>query len=251
MLEWFPTAGPAPLAPAAEPKWPSRPFALDPDIYQALLQPAVPMTIAAIYVTLVKFTNQYNRRRGFKPWRLSKTRAFFLFQQTHNIFLTVYSAFTFYGMLYTMRHSIPHAIPLSQAQLVENIDGLCKMQGPRGLGSAVEYNPLSDVYESKNSFVHLAANGLDPDPTDVGRIWNEGLAWWGWWFYLSKFYEVIDTFIILAKGKRSSTLQTYHHAGAMLSMWAGIRYMSPPIWLFCFLNSFIHTCMVSGMTPRI
>ncbi len=53
---------------------------------------------------------------------------------------------------------------------------------------------------------------------DTGRIWNEGLAFYGWIFYLSKFYEVLDTFIILAKGKLSSTLQTYHHAGAMMCM---------------------------------
>ncbi|KAL6452994.1 elo-1 Elongation of long chain fatty acids protein 1 [Candida maltosa Xu316] len=65
----------------------------------------------------------------------------------------------------------------------------------------------------------------------------------GWLFYISKFYEVIDTIIILLKGKPSSLLQSYHHAGAMLGMWAGIRYQSPPIWIFVVFNSFIHTLM--------
>ena len=78
------------------------------------------------------------------------------------------------------------------------------------------------------------------------RIWNEGLAFYGWLFYLSKFYEVVDTLIILAKGRKSSLLQTYHHAGAMLCMWAGIRYMSPPIWMFVLVNSGIHAIMVSN-----
>jgi hypothetical protein len=95
-----------------------------------------------------------------------------------------------------------------------------------------------------NRHVKLSAYGT-PETSDVGRLWNEGLAFWGWWFYLSKFYEVLDTFIILAKGKPSSTLQTYHHTGAMACMWAGIRYMSPPIWMFCFLNSGVHALMVS------
>jgi hypothetical protein len=76
-------------------------------------------------------------------------------------------------------------------------------------------------------------------------MWNEGLAFYGWLFYLSKFYEVVDTLIILAKGKYSSTLQTYHHAGAMMCMWAGMHYMSVPIWIFVFFNSFIHALMVS------
>ncbi|KAJ3498664.1 hypothetical protein NLG97_g953 [Lecanicillium saksenae] len=82
----------------------------------------------------------------------------------------------------------------------------------------------------------------------MGRLWNEGLAYYGWIFYMSKFYEVLDTFIIIAKGKPSSTLQTYHHAGAMLSMWAGMRYMSAPIWLFVLFNSFIHALMYTYYT---
>ena len=82
-------------------------------------------------------------------------------------------------------------------------------------------------------------------------MWNEGLAYYGWIFYLSKFYEVLDTFIILAKGKLSSTLQTYHHAGAMLCMWAGMRYMSAPIWQFVLINSFIHSLMVSQLFQSI
>ena len=80
-------------------------------------------------------------------------------------------------------------------------------------------------------------------------MWNEGLAFYGYFFYLSKFYEVVDTAIILAKGKRSSTLQTYHHAGAMLCMWAGMRFMTPAIWMFCFFNSGVPALMVRSHLP--
>ncbi|KAI8598124.1 fatty acid elongase [Dissophora ornata] len=75
------------------------------------------------------------------------------------------------------------------------------------------------------------------------RFWNNALGYWGYLFYLSKFYEIIDTIIIILKGRRSSLLQTYHHAGAMITMWSGIKYQSNPIWLFVVLNSFIHTIM--------
>ncbi|KAF9348710.1 hypothetical protein BGX26_012888 [Mortierella sp. AD094] len=74
-------------------------------------------------------------------------------------------------------------------------------------------------------------------------FWNNALGYWGYLFYLSKFYEVIDTIIILLKGSRSSLLQTYHYAGAMITMWSGIRYKANPIWLFVVFNSFIHTIM--------
>ncbi|KAG0048742.1 hypothetical protein BGZ83_006345 [Gryganskiella cystojenkinii] len=74
-------------------------------------------------------------------------------------------------------------------------------------------------------------------------LWNSALGYWGYLFYLSKFYEVIDTIIIILKGRRSSLLQTYHHAGAMITMWSGIKYQAVPIWIFVVFNSFIHTIM--------
>lgn len=45
-----------------------------------------------------------------------------------------------------------------------------------------------------------------------------------WLFYLSKGYEVVDSIILVLKGKKVSNLQSYHHAGAMWTMWAGVRY---------------------------
>lgn len=125
------------------------------------------------------------------------------------------------------------------------VDSMCKINGPRGLGAAATYNASSSTWGIANKAMHLAADGLTPDSSDIGRIWNEGLAFYGWLFYISKFYEVLDTLIILAKGKKSSFLQTYHHAGAMICMWAGMRYMAPPIWMFVLVNSGLHALMVS------
>uniref|UniRef100_A0A1D1ZDU8 Elongation of fatty acids protein sre1 n=1 Tax=Anthurium amnicola TaxID=1678845 RepID=A0A1D1ZDU8_9ARAE len=87
-------------------------------------------------------------------------------------------------------------------------------------------------------------------------LWNNALGYWGYFFYLSKFYEVVDTIIILSKGRRSSFLQTYHHAGAMITMWSGMNSKAPPIWIFVVFNSFIHSIMYAyyaatciGMSP--
>ncbi|KAI9488451.1 fatty acid elongase [Zychaea mexicana] len=76
-------------------------------------------------------------------------------------------------------------------------------------------------------------------------FWNDTLGYWGYFFYLSKFYEFVDTFIILLKGRKPSLLQEYHHAGAIITMWAGIRYHTTAIWMFVTFNSFIHTAMYS------
>ncbi|KAK7543849.1 GNS1/SUR4 family-domain-containing protein [Phyllosticta citricarpa] len=225
------------------------PFAIDAHTYNKALSPAVPITIASIYAVTVTVLNAYNRSCGNKPWWISKTKVFYGFVLAHNILLALYSAITNLAMLGALWRITPgfQSAMSFQSGLVENVDAYCKMNGPRGLGDAAMFNATSNAWELKNPALHLAGNG-EPDPTDVGRLWNEGLAFWGWLFYLSKFYEVLDTAIILAKGKRSSTLQTYHHAGAMLCMWAGIRFMSPPIWMFVYINSGIHALMYTYYT---
>ena len=160
----------------------------------------------------------------------------------HNLLLAIYSGLTCAALVRALHVSA--ISPFLKHGLAATTDSLCKMHGPRGYGDAVTFNPSTLQWASRNLQIHLQSNGLTPDSSDVGRIWNEGLAFWGWLFYLSKFYEVVDTIIILLKGKRSSTLQTFHHAGAMLSVWAGIRFMSPPIWMFVLVNSGLHTIMV-------
>jgi GNS1/SUR4 family protein len=254
---------PLPLAipPSTEVRTFASPFPIPGDVYNAALDWKVPVTIGALYASTALIMNRINRDRGNKPWSISKTRAFHYFVLIHNIFLAIFSALTFWGMIRALAHTWPGRRELPflgkfwPGMRTENgftgaADALCKMHGPHGLGNAAFYDPSSHKWMTTNRLVKLSAGGT-PNASSEGRLWNEGLAFWGWWFYLSKFYEVLDTFIILMKGKRSSTLQTYHHTGAMACMWAGMRYMSPPIWMFAFLNSGIHAMMVSFFSVYI
>ena len=240
LLKFPPTSEPQTLSPPISDFTLARPFNIDPELYNNLLHVAWPISIAIVYATTVTYLNRVNTQRDNKPWAFSKTSTFYYFVVLHNIVLAVYSGWTFVGML----HAITQSWPGWEGEygVVGVVDALCKMHGPRGLGSAATYNSTTTSWGFTDKALKLA--GSSPDPMDVGRIWNEGLAFYGWLFYLSKFYEAVDTLIVLAKGKKTSTLQTYHHAGAMLSMWAGIRYMSPPIWMFVFINSGMHALMV-------
>lgn len=76
-------------------------------------------------------------------------------------------------------------------------------------------------------------------PTDDPR----GLGRYVWLFYMSKYYEIVDSVILTIKGKRVSELQAYHHAGAIAAMWSGTRYSANAIWIFLLFNSGIHTMM--------
>ena len=66
-------------------------------------------------------------------------------------------------------------------------------------------------------------------------------------FYLSKFYEVLDTVILLGKGKKVGMLQSYHHTGAMWTMYAGYSTMSMPIWIFVCLPFLLPECRLTSL----
>ena len=240
LLGFSPAAIPGALHPPPADHSLARPFNVSPEIYTTLLHPAVPVTIAIIYGATVNYVNQLNKERDHKPWTSSTTIPFYILVIAHNVGLAIYSGWTFFGMFNAITQSWPgwHG----EYGLAGAVDALCKINGPRGLGSAATYDMSTASWGFTDRAMKLS--GLEPDSADVGRIWNEGLAYYGFFFYLSKLYEVFDTAIILAKGKESSRLQTFHHAGAMLCLWAGIRYMSPPIWMFTFINSGLHTLMV-------
>jgi GNS1/SUR4 family len=56
-----------------------------------------------------------------------------------------------------------------------------------------------------------------------GTFWNEGgLGAWATAFYISKYYEFVDTWILIFKGKDASFLQVYHHAGIAFIFWAAV-----------------------------
>jgi len=249
LFSFPPNSNPAFIPPPAPGSMPnSAPFSIPDHVYRAALDVRVPVTIAAVYAMTVRAMNQYNRSTGKKPWSLSRTRLFFAFVVLHNVLLAVYSAWTWWGMLGAARRSF--VSPFGPDGLAGTVDSLCRLSGAAGLGRAAFFSDDAQRWQSYDGLLTRSSSGAmsfpahSPSRAEPGRIWNEGLAFYGWLFYLSKFYEVLDTFIILAKGKLSSTLQTYHHAGAMMCMWAGMRYMSAPIWMFVFVNSGIHAMMV-------
>ena len=65
------------------------------------------------------------------------------------------------------------------------------------------------------------------------------------YFYLSKYYEFFDTFLLYMKGKNPILLQKYHHIGAVLSWHFTYVNKIDCIWIPSFANSLIHTIMYS------
>lgn len=64
-------------------------------------------------------------------------------------------------------------------------------------------------------------------------------------FYLSKYYEFFDTFILYLLGKQPILLQKYHHIGAVICWHLTYTNKVDSIWIPSLANSFIHTIMYS------
>lgn len=62
-------------------------------------------------------------------------------------------------------------------------------------------------------------------------------------FYYSKYVEYLDTAWLVLKGKDVSFLQSFHHFGAPWDVYLGIAFKNEGLWIFVFLNAFIHTVM--------
>ena len=66
-----------------------------------------------------------------------------------------------------------------------------------------------------------------------------------YYFYLSKYYEFFDTFLLYLHGKTPIFLQKFHHIGAVLSWHLLYVYKVDGIWISTICNSFVHTIMYS------
>ena len=66
-----------------------------------------------------------------------------------------------------------------------------------------------------------------------------------YYFYLSKYYEFFDTFLLYLNGKTPIFLQKYHHIGAVICWHLVYVYKVDAVWMASILNSFVHTIMYS------
>eukprot|EP00977_Amphora_coffeiformis_P017104 scaffold5479_cov199-Amphora_coffeaeformis.AAC.43 len=105
--------------------------------------------------------------------------------------------------------------------------------------AAVAWNGWPIVYQHFRTYGAFQTY-CDPDDT----LWTDsGFGAWNFIFYISKFYEFADTWVLIFKGKQPSFLQVYHHTGIAFCMWIGVLSHSPWIKYVTLLNSVIHTLM--------
>lgn len=97
------------------------------------------------------------------------------------------------------------------------------------------------LYTFVNLFRVLIEKGVS---SDNGFYFNSPcVRWLLLWFYLSKYYEYVDTMILYAKKKEPIFLQKFHHIGATFVWHLGYIYEFEGVYFASLINSGIHTVM--------
>jgi len=105
--------------------------------------------------------------------------------------------------------------------------------------SGVVYEMIRIYFIEYRYGPHPSSFMCDPDKlTAEGRM-----NFWTYVFYLSKYYEFIDTFIhILAKHK-VIFLHWYHHVVTLVLVWMGLCDRNSMQWMAVFTNASVHIVM--------
>jgi hypothetical protein len=76
---------------------------------------------------------------------------------------------------------------------------------------------LVAIYSWPIVLQHLNEYGIEATYCDQnGTLWSSGFGAWATVFYISKYYEFLDTWVLVMKGKAPSFLQIYHHVSCIL-----------------------------------
>ena len=97
------------------------------------------------------------------------------------------------------------------------------------------------LYTFTTLFSVLLNKGIS---SESGFYFNSpGVKWLLFWFYISKYYEYVDTMILYAKKKQPIFLQKFHHVGATFVWHLGYIYEFEGVYFASLINSGIHTIM--------
>ena len=81
-------------------------------------------------------------------------------------------------------------------------------------------------------------------PQQFGQPLKGRVFWWCYIFYVSKYWELLDTALLVLKGKRVRSLHIWHHTIVPPVMWAAFQGRLAPALIFTVLiNGLVHTLM--------
>jgi len=103
------------------------------------------------------------------------------------------------------------------------------------LGTGLEVVRRSSV-EGSSRWLFCEAPSTEPR----GALW-----FWSYVYYLSKYYELLDTVLQLLKGRPPPhfTLHVYHHASVLVMSWGWVEYVQTLSFIGLLFNTSVHVVM--------
>jgi hypothetical protein len=100
---------------------------------------------------------------------------------------------------------------------------------------------MFSVYIFANLFGTLVNHGIVNRPGYYFEL--PGLRRLLFLFYVSKYYEYMDTVLLLAKGKKPIFLQKFHHCGAVIVWHLSYVFSLDALFFISLINSGVHSIM--------
>lgn len=76
-----------------------------------------------------------------------------------------------------------------------------------------------------------------------GALMVGPLGFWAWSYYISKYYELLDTVLAILKKKPLTTLHVYHHLAMVFTTWAWNHDVLSMHWYAIVVNCCVHVFM--------
>jgi hypothetical protein len=143
-----------------------RPVPISPATFDFTLSLRFVLTFAIGYVTTVISLNKVNASRQHKPWAFSKTPIFKTLVVTHNIFLTLLSAWMFYGICFSIYSSWPTGVAREGSDYYAHVaQMLCETDSSAIRGELTQIFNISFLHRQSSKAPRFSINSkLIPIP---------------------------------------------------------------------------------------
>lgn len=150
-------------------------------------------------------------------------------------------------VIFSLRRAMRDRPPIKLRYLIflHNVF-LCVLSAAMGIGIVVEVvrvlvNPPKST---STSLLSTSTAGFREVLCDTsGNLMSGRMAWWMYIFYVSKYYEFIDTVIMVLTKRPLNFLHVYHHCIVLPLFYV---YMSTSMilqWIIVIANCFVHVAM--------
>lgn len=136
----------------------------------------------------------------------------------------------------------------------EGLKTICKQLGTNGKSRTFKlfalvhniaicvFSLITSIKVWQTMIDHVRQYGYENAFCD-SKTWEAGLNFWSFLFYLSKYWELIDSYLLVWKRRSPSFLQVYHHAVTIICAYLLHASRSPVTFVFVGFNATVHTVM--------